>query len=89
MKGLEGHSVFPTPFFQQDQHRLLIAQRGKPTPEIRPYFSHFRLQNHRMETSAEFGSARHGIETYKYRLCNQFDQIGLPKQFQDCAYILK
>ena len=42
-----------------------------------------------METSAEFGSARHGIETYKYRLCNQFDQIGLPKQFQDCAYILK
>lgn len=43
----------------------------------------------KMENLAEYGTARHGIETYKYRLCNQFDQLGLPKQFQDCAYILK
>ena len=49
----------------------------------------FSWLNHRMETLEEFGSALHGIETYKYRLCKQFDQIGLPKQFQDCAYILK
>lgn len=33
--------------------------------------------------------AKHNGEVYSYRSCNSFDEIGLPKQFSDCAYILK
>ena len=33
--------------------------------------------------------AQHNGESYFYKPCNQFDAVGLPKQFQDCAYVLK
>lgn len=32
--------------------------------------------------------AKHNGEVYSYRSCNSFDEIGLPKQFSACAYIL-
>ena len=33
--------------------------------------------------------ANHNGESYFYKPCLQFDAFGLPRQFQDCAYILK
>ena len=37
----------------------------------------------------EFVTALYNGKEHKYRKCSSFDEYGYPKQFSDCAYILK
>ncbi len=39
--------------------------------------------------NGKFVTALHNGKEYKYRKCSSFDEFGYPKQFYDCAYILK
>ena len=49
----------------------------------------FFLSREAMEGNDEFVTALHNGEKYQYRKVTSFEDYGLPKQFQDCSYILK